>query len=72
MGDSDHAAVPVRVCNSVHVGNPYTSRKKGFSHSNIPQFGVADLRNGVDNAEQNQPPVSSQRKNQTSRVLLIP
>ncbi|TVU01352.1 hypothetical protein EJB05_53195 [Eragrostis curvula] len=67
VGDSDHAAVPTRVCNSVHVGTSFTSRKKGFSISNIPQFGAADLRNGVDNADQNQPsdrPVTSQRKDQ--------
>jgi hypothetical protein len=66
MGDSDHAAVPDRLCNSVHVGNPYTSRKKGFSHSNIPQFGAVDLRrNGVDqNQPSDRPVVSSQSRDQ--------
>jgi cyclin-dependent kinase 12/13 len=73
MGDS---AVPGRVCNSVHVGNPYTSRKKGFSHSNIPQFGAVDLRNGVDSSDQNQPsdgPVPSQSNDQeeVSSIIIL-
>ncbi|KAK3136331.1 hypothetical protein QOZ80_5BG0431880 [Eleusine coracana subsp. coracana] len=70
VGDSDHATVSSRVCNSVHVGNSYTSRKKGFSHSTIPQFGETDLRNRVDNTDQNQPsdrPASPQRKDQEAK-----
>ncbi|CAL4903777.1 unnamed protein product [Urochloa decumbens] len=57
---TDHHAVPGRVCSSVRV-----ARKKGSSHSNIPQYGATDLRNGVEITDHNLPsdrPVSSQKK----------
>ncbi|KAJ1265182.1 hypothetical protein BS78_08G060000 [Paspalum vaginatum] len=60
-GYADHRAVPSRVCSSVRV-----ARKKGSSHSNIPQYDAADLRNGIENTDHNQPadrPASSQKKN---------
>ncbi|WVZ88853.1 hypothetical protein U9M48_035321 [Paspalum notatum var. saurae] len=60
-GYADHRAVPSRACSSVRV-----ARKKGSSHSNIPQYDAADLRNGIGNTDHNQPadrPASSQKKN---------
>ncbi|CAL5097888.1 unnamed protein product [Urochloa decumbens] len=57
---TDHHAVPGRVCSSVRV-----ARKKGSSHSNIPQYGATDLRNGVEITDHNLPsdrPVPSEKK----------
>uniref|UniRef100_A0A0D9XXQ6 [RNA-polymerase]-subunit kinase n=1 Tax=Leersia perrieri TaxID=77586 RepID=A0A0D9XXQ6_9ORYZ len=51
--------VPGRTCSSVRVANACTVRKKGSSHSLIPQFGATDLRNNVDEAadhNNNNPP----------------
>ncbi|CAN6349205.1 unnamed protein product [Urochloa humidicola] len=59
-GYADHHAVPGRVCSSVRV-----ARKKGSSHSNVPQYGATDLRNGIEITDHNLPsdrPVSSQKK----------
>ncbi|RCV35875.1 hypothetical protein SETIT_7G274900v2 [Setaria italica] len=59
-GYTDHHAVPGRVCSSVRV-----ARKKGSTHSNIPQYDTTDLRNGIEVADHNQPaarPACSQNK----------
>ncbi|OEL20004.1 putative serine/threonine-protein kinase [Dichanthelium oligosanthes] len=59
-GYDDHHAVPGRVCSSVRV-----ARKKGSSHSNIPQYDATDLRNGTEITDHNQSanrPASSQKK----------
>ncbi|XP_039835940.1 probable serine/threonine-protein kinase At1g09600 isoform X4 [Panicum virgatum] len=59
-GYADHHAVPGRVCSSVRV-----ARKKGQSHSNLPQYDATDLKNGIEVTDHNQPadrPASSQKK----------
>ncbi|CAN6357919.1 unnamed protein product [Urochloa humidicola] len=59
-GYADNHAVPGRVCSSVRV-----ARKKGSSHSNIPQYGATDLRNGIEITDHNLPsdrPAASQKK----------
>lgn len=69
-GYADHHAVPGRVCSSVRV-----ARKKGSSHSNIPQYDTTDLRNDVEITDHNQPadrPACSQNKDlqEVSTLLL--
>ncbi|KAF8658041.1 hypothetical protein HU200_059505 [Digitaria exilis] len=59
-GYTHHHAVPGRVCSSVRV-----ARKKGSSHSNIPQYDPTDLRNGSEITYHDQPadrPASSHKK----------
>ena len=69
-GYADHHAVPGRVCSSVRV-----ARKKGQSHSNLPQYDATDLKNGIEVTDHNQPadrPASSQKKDlqEVSTLLL--
>lgn len=59
-GYTHHHAVAGRVCSSVRV-----ARKKGSSHSNIPQYDATDLRNGSEITYHDQPadrPASSHKK----------
>ncbi|XP_015698746.1 probable serine/threonine-protein kinase At1g54610 isoform X2 [Oryza brachyantha] len=55
-GDNDQPTVPGRSCSSVRVANACATRKKGSSHSLIPQFGATDLRSTVEAADHNHPP----------------
>lgn len=55
-GDNDQRTVPGRVCCSVRVANPCGIRKKGSSHSLIPQFGATDLRSTVEATDHNDSP----------------
>jgi cyclin-dependent kinase 12/13 len=55
-GDNDQPTVPGRACCSVRVANPCGIRKKGSSHSLIPQFGATDLRSTVEATDHNDSP----------------